>query len=96
MNLVQIIALIRLFVANKEQIIQLIELIRSLFNAKTLIGDDAIGNVVGDRAEFPLVAEAVQAAGLEWSEFVRMLIENLDDVRALVAAIIELIDSLKK
>lgn len=97
MNLVQIVAIIRLMIANKEEILELIELIRSLFAAETLIGsgpDDSV--IMDDRASFPAVSKAVQAAGYEWSEFVRMLIENLDDVRALVSAIVDLIEAVRK
>lgn len=97
MNLVQIVAIIRLMIANKEEILELIELIRSLFAAETLIGDSPVDSVVvDDRASYPAVAKAVQAAGFEWSEFVQTLIENLDDVRALIAAIVDLIDAVRK
>ena len=94
--MVQIIGILRLLIANKEQIVQFLEMIKAIFAAKTLIGEDGADNVItAERSDYPEVAKAVQAAGLEWTEFVRLIVENLDDLKALIQVIVELVQKLK-
>ena len=96
MNIAQIIAVIQLLLANKEQIMELIKLIQSLFAAENLIGDSPDATVFDDSAAYPALAAAVNGAGLNWAEFVKLLVENLDQIKELVSAIVEVIELFKK
>jgi len=97
MNVAQIIAVIKLLLDNKEQIFELIKLIQSLFSAENLIGETQDATVIyDDSAAFPLVAAAVEQAGLNWADFIKLLIENMDDLKSLVSSILEIIEMFKK
>jgi len=92
MNFLKIVAVIKLLVENKDQILELIKLIQTLLASPNLIGDADGATVYHDSASYPQVAQAVAAAGLDWSGFIKVLIENLDSLKELVAAIVQIID----
>jgi isopentenyl diphosphate isomerase/L-lactate dehydrogenase-like FMN-dependent dehydrogenase len=96
MNVLQIIAIIKLLIESKEEILDLIKLIQSLFAAQNLIGADADATVIGDSASFPVLAAAVNGAGMNWAEFVKLLIDNLDEIKELVSSILEVLELFKK
>ena len=96
MNVLQIVAIIKLLLQNKDEILDLIKLIQSLFAAEILIGDSPDATVFDDSASFPVLAAAVNGAGLNWSEFVKLLIDNLDEIKELVSSILEVLDLFKK
>lgn len=96
MNVAQIIVIIKLLLENKEQILELIKLIQSLFLAENLIGNESNANVIGDSASYPALAAAVNGAGLNWAEFVKLLVDNLDEIKLLVSSILEVIELFKK
>ena len=96
MNVLQIMAIIKLLLANKEQILELIKLIQSLFAAQNLIGDSPNATVFDDSASYPVLAAAVNGAGLNWAEFVKLLIDNLDEIKELVSSILEVLELFKK
>ena len=96
MNVLQIMAIIKMLLANKEQILELIKLIQSLFAAQNLIGNTPDATVVEDSASYPVLAAAVNGAGLNWAEFVKLLIDNLDEIKELVSSILEVLDLFKK
>lgn len=97
MNVAQIIAVIKLLLENKEQIMELIKLIQSLFSAENLIGETQDATVIyDDSAAFPVLAAAVNQAGMNWSDFIKLLIDNLDEIKALVSSILEVIELFKK
>ena len=96
MNVLQIMAIIKMLLANKEQILELIRLIQSLFAAQNLIGNMPDATVVEDSASYPVLAAAVNGAGLNWAEFVKLLIDNLDEIKELVSSILEVLDLFKK
>lgn len=97
MNVLQIVAILKLLIQNKQEILDLIKLIQSLFAAQNLIGDTQDGTVIyDDSAAYPVLSAAVTGAGLNWAEFVKLLIDNLDDIKELVSAIREVLDLLKK
>ncbi len=92
MNIAQIIAIVRVLIANKESIIELIKLLQSIFDSKTLIGSEEGGIVYDDSAAYPSLAAAVSNAHVEWPAFVQWIIENADEIKSLVKTIIELFD----
>lgn len=97
MNVAQIIAVIKLLLENKEQILELVKLIQSLFSGETLIGDTQDGTVIyNDSAAYPVLAAAVNEAGLNWAEFIKLLVDNLDDIKTIVQTIIDVIEMFKK
>lgn len=96
MNVLQIMAIIKMLLANKEQILELIKLIQSLFAAQNLIGNTPDATVIEDSASYPVLAAAVNGAGLSWAEFVKLLIDNLDEIKELVSSILEVLDLFKK
>ena len=96
MNVLQIIAVIKLLLQNKEQILELVKLIQSLFAAENLIGDSENATVFHDSAAYPALATAVNTAGLNWSEFIKLLLANLDEVKQIVQAIVEVIDLFRR
>ena len=96
MNVLQIMAIIKMLLANKEQILELIKLIQSLFAAQNLIGNTPDATVIEDSASYPVLAAAVNGAGLDWAEFVKLLIDNLDEIKELVSSILEVLDLFKK
>jgi hypothetical protein len=96
MNVLQIMAIIKMLLANKEQILELIKLIQSLFAAQNLIGNTPDATVIEDSASYPVLAAAVNGAGLNWAEFVKLLIDNLDEIKELVSSILEVLDLFKK
>jgi hypothetical protein len=95
MNIAQIIAVIQLLLKNKEEILELIKLIRTLFANENLIGDGPDAIVYDDSAAYPAVAKAVSAAGLDWASFIKVLVDNLDSIKELVTSIVEIIDLFK-
>lgn len=95
MNIAAIIAVIKLILENKESIVELIKLIQSLLAASNLIGENGEATVVEDSGQYPLLATAVQTAGMSWSEFVKLLIENSAAIKEVVKALSELIEKLK-
>jgi hypothetical protein len=96
MNMLQIIAVIKLLLDNREQIIELIKLIQSLFGDENLIGDSADATVFDDSVAYPALASAVAEAGMNWSEFIKLLVDNLDELKAIVSSILEVIELFRK
>jgi hypothetical protein len=97
MNVLQFIAVIKLLLENKEQILELIKLIQSLFASENLIGETQDATVIyDDSAAYPVLAGAVAKAGLNWAEFVKLLIDNADELKSLVKTILEVIELFKK
>jgi hypothetical protein len=96
MNVLQIMAIIKMLLANKEQILELIKLIQSLFAAQNLIGNTPDATVIEDSASYPVLAAAVNGAGLNWAEFVKLLIDNLDEIKELVSSILQVLELFKK
>lgn len=97
MNMAQIIAVIKLLLENKEQILELVKLIQSLFSAENLIGDTGDATVIyDDSAAYPVLAAAVNEAGLNWAEFIKLLVDNIDELKSIVQTILEVIEMFKK
>lgn len=96
MNIAQIIVIIKLLLDNKESILELFKLIQSLFTMENLIGDAPEATVYNDAASYPVLAGAVAQAGYDWSGFIKLLVDNLDELKLLVSSIMEIIDLFKK
>ena len=97
MNMLQIIAVIKLLLENKDEILELVKLIQSLFSAENLIGETQDGTVIyDDSAAYPVLSAAVNQAGLKWADFIKLLIDNADELKSLVKTILEVIEMFKK
>jgi hypothetical protein len=98
MNIARLIALIKILLENKEEILELIELIKSIFQWKSLIGspDAQDMNTVITAASYPKLSSALVGANVTWNDFISLIWENLDDIKQILSLVIELVSKFQK
>lgn len=98
MNVARLIALIKILLENKDEILELIELIKSIIQWKSLIGSPeqqgADPRIAA--ASYPKLCSTLVEANVTWSEFINLIWDNLDDIKQIVALVIELLAKFQK